>query len=77
MSARERLEAALRAECPTLQLREVVRQLLSEGWERDALITELEDWRPRLREAGREEAEDVVLEVLDFLTGFCSPHMQL
>ena len=30
-----------------------------------------------MREANRETDEDVVLEVMDFLTGWCSPHMRL
>jgi hypothetical protein len=30
-----------------------------------------------LREAGREKDEDAVMDVMDFLVGWCSPHMRL
>jgi hypothetical protein len=30
-----------------------------------------------LRQAGREADEDMVMDVMDFLMGWCSPHMKL
>jgi len=33
--------------------------------------------RQSLHEAGRETDEDSLVEVMDFLTGWCSPHMSL
>jgi len=36
-----------------------------------------EQTRRQLREAGRDREEEVVLEIMDFLVGWCSPHMNL
>jgi hypothetical protein len=37
----------------------------------------LEELRFELREEGREDAEDTVLDVMDFITGWSSPHMRI
>ena len=73
----EHLDAALRASRPTECLREVVRRFLDQGYDRQALAEDLESFRDRLRAEGREADEDIVLEVMDFLAGWCSPHMAL
>jgi hypothetical protein len=70
-------DALLTDDEPTLRLRAVVAQLVAEGISRELLQQELLDWRKDLREHGRDEDEDVVLEVLDFLTGWSSPHMSI
>jgi hypothetical protein len=70
-------DEALRSDQPVLCLREVVQELLTEGQDRRALLVELEHLRGWLRETGREESEDVVLEVMDFVVGWCSPHMEV
>jgi hypothetical protein len=33
--------------------------------------------RQELREARRDAADDIVLEVMDFIAGWCSPHRRL
>jgi hypothetical protein len=38
---------------------------------------DFEKARQFLREADREKDEDAVMDVMDFLLGWCSPHMQL
>jgi hypothetical protein len=68
---------ALRAPQPTEALRAVVRCLLAQGYEREAVAAELESCRRVLQRDGREADEDVVLEVMDFLAGWCSPYMPL
>ena len=70
-------EAALRSAKPTESLRDTVARLLDSGNDREVIQQSLEQFRLVLREADREAAEDVVLEVLDFLTGWCSPHQRL
>lgn len=70
-------ETALRSRQPTQQLREVVARLLRAGHDRITIQQSLEQFRLTLREADREADEDVVLEVLDFLTGWSSPHQKL
>ena len=73
----ETLERALASETPTLTLRDAVVRLRNEGIARERLQEQLEALRARLRHEQREEGEDAVLEVLDFLTGWSSPHMTI
>jgi hypothetical protein len=70
-------DQALLSPEPTLALRSAVSSLLAHGWEGDNLLKTLEDYRQSLQRAGRADAEDVVLEVMDFLAGWASPHMTL
>lgn len=61
-----------------LTLRGYAAGLLDTGYPRDALYEELTRARDVLERRGApEEAEDVVVDVSDFLAGFCSPHMKL
>lgn len=48
-------------------------QKLQAGTPRDQVIARLEALRPGLSDSD----EDVVLEVIDFVTGWCSPHVRL
>lgn len=58
-------------------LREAVRGVLSEGGSREAVEDVLLQLRAEFSERGEESHEDVVLEVLDFIVGWCSPHQVL
>ncbi len=60
-----------------LPLRDVARDALAQGYDKNALIEDFERVRARLDEGGEEECEDAVMEVMDFLYGWCSPHMKL
>ncbi len=77
MNVRQRLEAALRSDDPLLCLRKVVQDMASEGADQNALVAELERFRAILQAEGRDTDEDVVLDVLDFVVGFCSPHLKI
>jgi hypothetical protein len=77
MDVLPRFEDALRSESPTRDLRSTVKTLLDEGWDRDQVLEALEDYRSKLREEARSSDEDVVLEVMDFLAGWASPHVKL
>jgi hypothetical protein len=70
-------EEALAAPEPTQALREAVVQARTAGVERAAVEQQLRALREHLRRAGREADEDVVLEVMDFLAGWSSPHMRI
>ncbi len=64
-----------------LTIRGYARGLLDTGYPRDTLTTDFERARTILQsrdvpEEG-EEAEEAVLDVMDFLSGFSSPHMKL
>jgi hypothetical protein len=54
-------------------LRVAVQDELSAGVSRAEVIEKLESIRPGLAESD----EDIVLEVLDFVTGWCSPSARL
>lgn len=61
-----------------LTIRGYAAGLLDTGYPREALYEDFERARGVLRRrAAPEEAEDTVLDVMDFLTGFCSSHMKL
>jgi hypothetical protein len=73
----ERFNAALQPPSPTMQLREVAVQLLQEGFSRAESLKMLEDYRNQLQTEQRYADEDVVLEVMDFVVGWCSPHVRV
>lgn len=61
-----------------LTIRGYAAGLLDRGYPRDALYEDLARARDMLEERGApEEAEDAVLDVMDFLVGFCSSFMRL
>jgi len=67
----------LKSPAPLDGLREELRGLLDEGWSREALLRQLESDRELLRSEGRSDDEDILLEAMDFLSGWASPHMKL
>jgi len=73
----QRIEHALKSSAPVNELREVVLHLLADGQTREAVLELLERARQQLRQADRETDEDAVMDVMDFLVGWCSPHMKL
>lgn len=73
----QRIEQALRSSQPVNELRNLVLHLLSDGQTREAILELLERARQQLRQADRETDEDAVMDVMDFLVGWCSPHMKL
>jgi hypothetical protein len=73
----QRIEEALRSSEPVNELRSLVQHFLADGQTREAVLDLLEGARQQLRHAGREAGEDAVMDVMDFLVGWCSPHMKL
>ena len=70
-------DEALRSAEPLERLRDLVRTRLLQGADRDQLLGDLEDLRSALRAEHRDAEEDIVLDVMDFLVGWCSAHMKL
>lgn len=68
---------ALASSDPVAQLRELVGAELDHGVSRSEVLGQLESLRLELRDGGRGNEEDVVLDVMDFVTGWSSPHMRL
>jgi hypothetical protein len=76
-AARASYEEALASSDPVERLRKAVAHELSVGTERDAVYQALDRLRLDLRRGGRDAEEDIVMDVMDFLTGWCSPHRRL
>jgi hypothetical protein len=72
-----RFEAALTSSDRVGELRRLAQQLLDEGSHPDAVFGKFEQARQSLRLADREEDEEAVMDVMDFLSGWCSPHMRI
>jgi hypothetical protein len=64
---------ALQENEPMWKLRDVVIALHADGIPKDDIIKSLE----ALRKEVNEEDEDNILDVMDLLGGFCSPHMYI
>jgi hypothetical protein len=68
------LETAILSGDPLEEIVELLRRYKAQGVGRDEVYSFLEALRGR----GLDEAdEDRVLEVADFVAGFCSPHMRI
>src|SRR5687767_9113212 len=59
------------------ELPRLAQKILDDGCQPDAVLTRFEQARQSLREADREADEDAVMDVMDFLSGWCSPHVTL
>lgn len=77
MQLDESIEQALRSPEPANQLRSLVKQRFAEGMDKAVVLTAFEKARQELRQAGRPVDEDAVMDVMDYLVGWCSPHMKL
>jgi hypothetical protein len=64
---------SLECDNPLEELRQVVQQVILDNTEREVVLSELESIRGQLNE----DKEDIVLEVMDFICGFCSPHIRI
>ena len=80
MNVDERIDAALAAdECAgtgTL-LSALVYSLRAEGMSKQAIGAAYYDAFKRLQEAGRQDQADAIGDILDVLTGWCSPSARL
>jgi hypothetical protein len=71
------LHEALDAPEATLKVRDLVLSELEDGVSRSEVLGQLESLRIALRGSGQEEAEDVVLDVMDFVGGWSGPHVRV
>jgi hypothetical protein len=77
MTFEKALDLALQAIEPLREVRILAEQLLHDGFPRAAVLEQFEQARQGLRDQGKEKEEDLLLEVMDFIDGWCSPHMKL
>jgi len=68
------LEAAIRSDMPLTEVVSLLREYKNEGIKREQAYAFLEGLRANVSE---EALEDRILEVADFVAGFCSPHMKV
>ena len=68
---------ALRTDDPVMHLRESVARAVAAVVAREVVEAALTAQAASLRESDQDEQEDVVLDVLDFLVGWCSPHLKI
>ena len=54
-------------------LRALLNKALNDGEERETILGKIEE----LRQSVSDDQEDILLEVMDFLVGWCSPHARL
>ncbi len=72
----QRIQQALNSSEPVNELARFARRLLAEGQTREMVLGLFESARQQLRMEDRENQEDIVMDVMDFIVGWCSPHME-
>jgi hypothetical protein len=77
MTFEDALDQALQSSEPLQEVRRVAEQLARDGLSKAAVLEQFEQTRQRLRVQGKEREEDLLLEVMDFIEGWCSPHMKI
>jgi hypothetical protein len=79
MIAHERFETARRSSDPGRALRALVQELAREGLTKPQIYETLETFLGRLRTQAdhRESDEELVLDFMDALTGWCHPSAEL
>jgi len=79
MKPEERIASALRSSEPPKVLRALVRDFSKEGRTKSEICELLEQFVTKLRNTPdyQEADEDLVLDVLDALTGYCHPDAKL
>ena len=70
----EKFNKALQSEDKLTNLVSEVKQLRKEGHSKEQILASFVLYRETI---SSESDEDVVLEIMDFLTGFCSPHLRI
>jgi hypothetical protein len=71
---RRELEAAIHSGAPLEDIVALLRQFKARGVSRDAVYAHLESLHAN---APDEALDDRILEVSDFVAGFCAPHMTI
>src|SRR5439155_13223602 len=70
------LGQALQSDEPLQKARSLAQQLVNSGQSKQKILEQFEQSRQRLRKEGKEREEDVLLDVMDFIEGWCSPPMK-
>jgi hypothetical protein len=70
----QELEAAIRSDKPLEEIVAMLRSYKAKGVSQGEVYSLLEDMRDAVAD---ETLQDRILEVADFVAGFCSPHMKI
>jgi len=73
----EALKSGIQSRLDSMVLRDIARSLIDAGMTRESLLGSLEHLRSEFHNAGDSEAEDSTLELMDYVVGWCSPHMRI
>ena len=57
-------------------LRRTIEQMMALGIDKDSILADLNVLKSELRTSGNEKLEDVVLDAMDCVVGWCSPHQR-
>lgn len=77
MTLAETLEQALHSTSPLQALRAWIEELISQGMSREDILGIMEKARRELRQSDREKEEETLMDAMDWLVDWCSPHMRL
>ena len=77
VSIQDLVTETLRSPEPAWELRGVVRALLAQGYDRASLLDALLECQGHFQETGQEREEDVLIGLMDSLTGWSAPSWQL
>ncbi len=77
MTFAEALALALQSSEPLQEVRSLAEQLARDGFSKAAVLEQFERTRQSLRVQGKEWEEDLLLEVMDFIEGWCSQHLKI
>jgi len=73
----KQLQKALARSDAEEALAQIVLAWKASGMKQQAILDEFEEYRRVLRERDEEEKEDRLMDVMDRIAGWCSPHTQL
>lgn len=76
MEREQSLLAALQTTDPFLSLRTVVQEMFDQRVSQDVILTCLERIHTKLVSEGNESRDDIVLEVMDCVVGWCSSNLK-
>jgi hypothetical protein len=68
------LRKALLQRSPIEELRVIVEGLLNRGYTKERILNEFERFRGQYQD---DPYENILLDVMDFLTGWCGPHVRV
>ena len=76
MNFENEIEKGLASEAPFLHLRSFLQELLDSGESKEKVLQSLAEYRKKLLLPNQEKEDDMLLDMMDYVAGWCSPHMK-